>query len=313
MRDLIGERPSVVPSGLGNGNSDMDMSVFTDGPAATSDRNQEEVEVEEVEAGSPTRWGMVNGDESLPSGDDEGGSEDGGGLGPDNRPGKNNKVAKLGRTGAKPGSSRPVTRPVKENKRKRKADDFSDIAEAEELTRQRQLELAKAKVEAKQATKQAEYAYKMQKMLDRKERRKERIQERVEKMHMLQLRAERGMGTGLPNGTGSGMPGMHTITSSSSFPSHSPRTPSVRASLSNQDLSNMFPGALTSGSYYHMNSPIPPVTTLSSGMDEFGFANEQTLSSYSSGGTTPGPSSEHTTEQMGSPSSSSMYGSYSGA
>jgi hypothetical protein len=153
MRDLIGERPSVVPSGLGNGNSDMDMSVFTDGPAATSDRNQEEVEVEEVEAGSPTRWGMVNGDESLPSGDDEGGSEDGGGLGPDNRPGKNNKVAKLGRTGAKPGSSRPATRPVKENQRKRKVDDFSNIAEAEELTRQRQLELAKAKVEAKASNK----------------------------------------------------------------------------------------------------------------------------------------------------------------
>lgn len=50
-----------------------------------------------------------------------------------------------------------------QGKQEETLDEFIDIAEAEELTRQRQLELAKAKVEAKQATKQAEYAYKMQK------------------------------------------------------------------------------------------------------------------------------------------------------
>jgi len=82
----------------------------------------------------------------------------------------NKEVSKLGWTGAEPGNSRLATQQVKENKRKCKVDKFTDIAEAEELTRQRQVELAKMKVEAKQATEQAEYAYKMQKMVDKMER-----------------------------------------------------------------------------------------------------------------------------------------------
>ena len=59
MQDLNGECSNAVPSGLGNGNSNMDMSVFTDGPTDMSDHNKEEVEMEEAEAGSPTQWGMV--------------------------------------------------------------------------------------------------------------------------------------------------------------------------------------------------------------------------------------------------------------
>ena len=73
----------------------MDMSVFTDGPAAMSDHNEEEVEVEEAEAGSPTWWGMGNGDELLLSGDgdvnDAGESKDGGR--PDDYQGKIKEVA----------------------------------------------------------------------------------------------------------------------------------------------------------------------------------------------------------------------------
>ena len=200
-----------------------------------------------------------------------------------------------------------MTWPVKENKRKCKAGHCSNITGVEELTRQRQLELAKAKVEAKQATKQAEYAYKMQKMLDKNERCKERIQERAEKMCLLQLCEEQGMGISLCNG----MSGMCTIGSNSFLTPHFPHTPAIHTSLSNQDFSNMFSGISASSSYYHTNSPVPPVSNpaLSSGMDEFRFPIRQTLSSS----TASGPSSKHTTEQMGSPSSSSMYGSYSGA
>jgi hypothetical protein len=161
----------------------MDMSIFTDGPGAASDRNDEYGR----EAASPTRWGIEDEGAGLPIEGEEANehevSEDSGkpdrcNKGQDDT--ANKQVAKLGRTGTKLGNSRPATRrPVKENK-KRKVDKFADIAEAEQLTRRRQLELAKMKVEAKQATKQTEYTYKMQKMLDRKERRQERNQERVE-------------------------------------------------------------------------------------------------------------------------------------
>jgi len=52
MCELIGERPNIVPSGLGNGNSEMDMSMFMDGLGAASG---EEAEVEGEVAGSPTQ------------------------------------------------------------------------------------------------------------------------------------------------------------------------------------------------------------------------------------------------------------------
>jgi len=192
MRELIGEHPNIVPSGLGNGNSEMDMSTFTDGLGAASEEEEEEVAV-----GSSMQWGIENDESELPSNNeaDEGeDGEDGGkpekGKGKEKGSMMNKEIPKLGRTGAMPGKSKLATQPAKENKKKRKADEFADIAEAEELTRQRQLELARAKVEAKQATKQAEYAYKTQKMLDKKERRKEKNEERAEKMRLLRLREE---------------------------------------------------------------------------------------------------------------------------
>jgi len=42
MQDLIVACPNVVPSGLGNGNSNLDMSIFTYGQGAASDCNDEE-------------------------------------------------------------------------------------------------------------------------------------------------------------------------------------------------------------------------------------------------------------------------------
>jgi hypothetical protein len=301
MRELIGERPNIVPSGLGNGSSEMDMSTFTDGLGAASEEEQEEA------AGSPTRWGIENDESELPSNDEaderEDGEEDGK---PDSDKGKkkcsmmNKEVSKLGRTGAMPGKSKPATRPAKETKKKRKADEFADIAEAEELTRQRQLELARAKVEAKQATKQAEYAYKMQKMLDKKERRQEKNEERAEKMRFLRLREERGLGMGIPTG-------IHTATSGGSG----------RSSLSltsHNNLSDTFTDTSTPSGFYHINSPVLPANDhASSGpVDEFAFAHIPDTHSYSSHGTSSGQNSERGAEQMGTPSSSSMYGSYTG-
>jgi hypothetical protein len=298
MRELIGERPNIVPSGLGNGNSGMDMSTFTDGPGAVSEEEEEEA------AGSPTQWGIENDESELPSDDEADEGEDGGkpdkGKGKEKGSTMNGEVPKLGRTGAMPGKSKPATRPAKENKKKRKADEFADIAEAEELTRQRQLELARAKVEAKQATKQAEYAYKMQKMLDKKERRQEKNEERAEKMRFLRLREERGLGMGIPSG-------IHAATSGGSG----------RSSLSltsHNGLSDTFTDTSTPSGFYHINSPVLPANDhASSGpVDEFAFAHIPDTHSYSSHGTSSGQNSERGAEQMGTPSSSSMYGSYTG-
>lgn len=44
------------------------------------------------------------------------------------------EVAKIGHTDAKPGSSRLTTWPVKEKPKKHEANEFADIAGAEELT-----------------------------------------------------------------------------------------------------------------------------------------------------------------------------------
>jgi hypothetical protein len=54
MCELIGKCPNIVPSGLRNGNSEMDMSTFTDGLEAVSEEEEEEA------AGSPTQWGIEN-------------------------------------------------------------------------------------------------------------------------------------------------------------------------------------------------------------------------------------------------------------
>ena len=311
MCELIGERPNIVPSGLGNGNSGMDMSTFTDGLGAASEEEEEEV------AGSPTQWGIENDESELPSNDeaDEGeNGEDGGklnkGKGKEKGSMMNEEVPKLGRTGAMPGESKSATQPAKENKKKRKADESADIAEAEELTRQRQLELARAKVEAKQATKQAEYAYKMQKMLDKKERHKEKNKERAEKMRFLRLREERGLGMGIPTG-------IHVATSrfggsSLSLTSHNT---SIHSSLGNQGgLSNTFTDTSTPSSFYCINSPVLPTNdhTSSGPVDEFSFAHMPNAHSSYSSHTSSGQNSERGTEQMGTPSSSSMYGSYTG-
>jgi hypothetical protein len=201
MRDLIGKHPNVVPSGLGNGTSDMSMTSFFNGPDRLDDDG----------IGSPTRWGIA--DEDSVDSDEGDRSDDGRQTKGKDGAGASSKEAKLGRTGARPGSSRPATWPTKENKKKRKVDVFADVAEAEEVTRQKELDLAKAKVDtqqAKMATKQAEIVYKTQKMADRMERWREKNRERAAKLHLLQLCEQRGMGsTNHPTG------GMHAAVSGS--------------------------------------------------------------------------------------------------
>ena len=286
MRELIGERPNVVPSGLGNGTSEMNMTSFLDGP----DR------LDDDEIGSPTRWGIA--DEDSVDSDEGDGSDDGRQTKGKDEAGASRKEAKLGRTGARPGSSRPATRPTKENK-KRKVDAFADVAEAEEITRQKQLDLAKAKVEAqkaKMATKQAEIAYKTQKMADRTERWREKNRERAAKLHLLQLREQRGMGsTNHPTNFGD----LHAAASGSSsllgISSLAPNNPSAHSSMDNQAYSNTFPSTSSSSSYYRGSSTpdtTPNDNRQSSEPNEFAFAHASELARSShSGNTLSGQSS----------------------
>jgi len=301
MRELIGERPNVVPSGLGNGTSEMNMGSFFDGPDQLDDDG----------IGSPTRWGIVD-DDSVDSDENMGGdgSDDGRQTQGKDKAGTSSKeAAKLGRTGARPGSSRPATRPTKENKKKRKVE-FADVVEAEEVTRQKGLDLAKAKVEAQQArmaTKQAEIAYKTLKMTDRTERWREKNRERTMKLHLLQLREQRGMGsTDHPTHFG----GMHAAASGSGsllgMNSLTPN-PSVHSSTSNQ----AYQSTSSSGSYYRSSGrsdTTPNDNEQPSEPNEFAFAHAPELvHSSHSGDTLSSQSSENGREHSSSPMSSSFH------
>ena len=84
MRELIGERPNVVPSGLGNGTSEMSMTSFFDGPDQLDDDG----------IGSPTRWGIA--DEDSVVSDEGDGSDDGRQMKGKDEAGTSSKEAKLG-------------------------------------------------------------------------------------------------------------------------------------------------------------------------------------------------------------------------
>jgi len=126
------------------------------------------------------------------------------------------------------------------------------------VTRQKELDLAKAKVEAQQAkmaTKQAEIALQDQKMADRTERWREKNRERTAKLHLLQLREQRGMGsTNHPTDFG----GMHAAASDLALCLVSLcllQTTHLRIhQMNNQAYSNIFLSTSSSSSYYHGSS-----------------------------------------------------------
>lgn len=75
-----------------------------------------------------------------------------------------------GKTPACPGTSKHTTRVPKVTKKKCKLDEFVEIAGAEEVTRQKGLDLAKARAEEKKAkmeVKAAEMAYKASKLVEK--------------------------------------------------------------------------------------------------------------------------------------------------
>jgi hypothetical protein len=185
MRDLIAERPNIVPTGLGNSESGIDIDIF--GGGNNGEGNESTQSGNDDGLGDPT------------SDDDD--RDDGGTRGTDSGPneGGADSVASVrsksaGKTAARPGTSKPVTRAPKESKKKRKLEEFVEIASAEELTRQKELDLARARAEEKKAkmeAKTAEMEYKTQKLAEKAARRKEKADEKAVKLRLFELSQHR--------------------------------------------------------------------------------------------------------------------------
>ena len=123
MHELIGEHLNIVPSGLRNGTSTLDMSSFLGGSIS------EPAEIEETyKWNSPacTPWGV---EQSKDDNNDSDDSENTPALSDEKEKTKGkNPVANLGCTSAKPGNSRPAEQPIKDTTKKHKVDKFTVIA-----------------------------------------------------------------------------------------------------------------------------------------------------------------------------------------
>ena len=185
MRALIGERPNVNPVGLGNSATDIDMDSYRIGKGGSDDSSEKldvEIAIEELEK------------ELV---DDEIDEDDNDHLVKKGKARLDMSGAEQinGKTATRPGKSKPAGRAPKERRKKRKLEDFAEVAEAEEVTRQKELELAKATVDkdrAKLDVKAAETAYKMQKLQDKIAKRKERAEEKATKLRLLEFRQTHG-------------------------------------------------------------------------------------------------------------------------
>jgi len=165
MRELIAERPNIVPTGLGNSESGIDMDMFSGGSNAKGNESPQ------------------NGNDDVlsdPTSDDDD-RDDGGSRVTDsglNESGTDFIASKsAGKTAARPGTSKPATRAPKESK-KWKLEEFAEIASTEELMRQKELYLARARAEEKKVrmeVKTAEMAYKTQKLAEKAAQQKEKL------------------------------------------------------------------------------------------------------------------------------------------
>jgi hypothetical protein len=161
MCKLIAECPNVVPTGIGNSESEiiMDSPVMGDGRETQNEQTSTEM--------------LGNFDVDV----DEDNSEDDDGSGKGTTKSTNKSVTEASqKTGARPGTSKPATCTPNEWTKKRKVSDFVELVGAEEMTRQKKLKVAKARAEvdkAKLEARKAEMAYKTQKLVDKATKRLE--------------------------------------------------------------------------------------------------------------------------------------------
>ena len=179
MRELIAERPNTVPVGLGNSKTGIDMSIITTrtGSEPNSGYGSDELNDDGDESGA------VDVEDGLDQSDGDDEDELTGTL---KRKASTNGGSKVemedagnGRTGAKPGISRPVSRAPKNTTKKQKRDEIAEIAQAEEVTRQKELDLLKAKAvkeTVKAKAKLAKLELEKQKLANARERRQQKME-----------------------------------------------------------------------------------------------------------------------------------------
>ncbi|KAI0073912.1 hypothetical protein K474DRAFT_1558619, partial [Panus rudis PR-1116 ss-1] len=175
MKALIAERPNVVPTGIGNSASDIDPSVLStqseDRPPSPSDDQKETDLTRDPEKThpliplndepiSPIHESSIQPEISKASKIKDVSQAAGEGLPiekgkelPDEKPDKVKATAKTDKkTPARPGTSKPATAPDTPTrqptaKKSKIADQFSDLALAEETTRQKGIDAQRAKYE----------------------------------------------------------------------------------------------------------------------------------------------------------------------
>jgi hypothetical protein len=146
VRELISERPNLVPVGIGNNNSTIDMAPYI----AIDDDDIEDlgVDLELDELGS----GLATPKSVEGSGDDSGDNDEV----VEGKPSISNKrklpdansASGNKKTKPMPGTSTPVASGKSEKVKKTAFDKFNEAAKAEEVTAQRALELKKARVQS---------------------------------------------------------------------------------------------------------------------------------------------------------------------
>jgi hypothetical protein len=131
MRDLIAERPNLIPTGLGNSTTEIDLTSFT-GDEDTQEDILAVSDSEDEAIAALTKREIES----------EGQSDDGKTL---TKASKTNGTR--GKTAARPSTSIPAATTKNPGKKKAKIEEFAEIAQVEEMTRQKELDVAKVQAE----------------------------------------------------------------------------------------------------------------------------------------------------------------------
>jgi hypothetical protein len=130
IRELIGERPNLTPTGLGNSTTSINLSEGTDLAGGNSDS--------EDDPGTRMQMKRKAGSDSNEASDDEG-------------PVKDEEPIDLdtahGQTASQTRKSMSITTKKGPGKKKGRIEEFADLAHAEEITRQKELEISKLRAE----------------------------------------------------------------------------------------------------------------------------------------------------------------------
>lgn len=183
MRELIGERPNVIPTGLGNSQTEIDNSALLE-PRGSDDENDDEIEL----INDPT--GVSSEGDGLYDSDDLDGKSDISRAAAISKRKASavkeepNKAQKTSREGSKA----PVTRKGK-TKAKTLVEKYTEVAELEELTAQKKADADKARsvVEA------ARIKVKGEIQLERERRKTAKLQLKSELLAMKKLKMEHEM------------------------------------------------------------------------------------------------------------------------